>query len=156
MGHYIQWTRGPGTRGPWSRDPGTRDLGPGTQGSKLACTVHVHTVDSNLLAVNGNICSTCTLRYHVYLSPNLVKIFESRLRLHGSKHKKHNFKLGPCSQLLLHEVSGCGSWECSSPQVCGTVVPEPHSIAQSCDNWFNTCQGAYPDIIEMHSTHTMA
>jgi len=87
MGHYIQWTRGPGTRGPWSRDPGTRDLGPGTQGSKLACTVHVHTVDSNLLAVNGNICSTCTLRYHVYLSPNLVKIFESRLRLHGSKHK---------------------------------------------------------------------
>ena len=35
-GHYIQWTRGPGS---W---------GPGTWGPKLACTVHVRTVASSL------------------------------------------------------------------------------------------------------------
>ena len=40
-GHYIQWTWGPGTQGS------------GTQGPKVACTVHVRTVASSLSEYPG-------------------------------------------------------------------------------------------------------
>ena len=40
MGHYKQWTRGPGDQGPGDQGPGTRDPGPLFIVSHLSISIH--------------------------------------------------------------------------------------------------------------------